>query len=117
MSVLIVLVNYWLIPIYGIEGAAIGSALVMLGFNGIKFLYLKIKLGLNPFSGETLRIFLAGGLVVLFWLANLGDIHPIGSLAIKSILVFISYGLLSFLLKIGREEWGWIIKKVKTSGP
>lgn len=117
MSVLIVLVNYWLIPIYGIEGAAIGSALVMLGFNGIKFLYLKIKLGLNPFSGETLRIFLAGGLVVLFWLANLGDIHPIGSLAIKSILVLISYGLLSFLLKIGREEWGWIIKKVKTSGP
>lgn len=60
MSILIIAVNYWLIPIYGIEGAAIGSASVMLAFNLVKYGYLKIKLNLEPFSYETLKILFVG---------------------------------------------------------
>ncbi len=117
MSMLIIAVNYWLIPIYGIEGAAIGSALVMLGFNLVKFAFLKIRLQLNPFSGETFRITLAGGLTLLLWKINFGDSHPLLVLMIKSISVLVGFGLLSFLLKIGREEWTWIKQKLKISGP
>lgn len=117
MSLLIIAVNYWLIPIYGIEGAAIGSALVMLGFNLVKYGYLKVKLQLDPFSWETLKIIFAGGMLMLIGWINLDPLHPLLILVIQSAVLLIGFIVLSKLLKIGQEEWAWIKSKIKKSGP
>lgn len=117
MSLLIIAVNYWLIPIYGIEGAAIGSALVMLGFNLVKYGYLKVKLQLDPFSWETLKIIFAGGMLMLIGWIDLDPLHPLLILVIQSAILLIGFIVLSKLLKIGQEEWEWIKSKIKKSGP
>lgn len=117
MSLLIIAVNNWLIPIYGIEGAAIGSALVMLGFNLVKYGYLKVKLQLDPFSWETLKIIFAGGMLMLIGWIDLDPLHPLLILVIQSAVLLIGFIVLSKLLKIGQEEWAWIKSKIKKSGP
>ncbi len=117
MSALIILANYWLIPIYGIEGAAMGSAAVMLTFNLIKYGYLKIKLGLDPFTRETLKILFVGVLVFAFTALELDFLHPFLSIAVKSILILGSFLFFSKVIGVGKEEWNWVKSKLKKSGP
>ena len=117
MSALIIGVNYWLIPIYGIEGAAIGSALVMLTFNLVKYGYLKFKLKLDPFSYETLKILFVG--LMIFALRDFYQegIHPLMMMAIKSILILGMFFFWSMIANVGQEEWQWIKSRLKKSGP
>lgn len=117
MSVLIIGVNYWLIPIYGIDGAAIGSALIMLIFNGIKYGYLKWKLNLDPFSWDTLRILFIGAIVLSLGRHSADSLGPIAHLIFKSVFILGIYGVMSMALNVGREEWEYLKKLVKKSGP
>lgn len=114
MSMLIVALNYWLIPIYGIEGAALASAMVMLLFNLVKFSFLKIKLNFNPFSIETLRI-LAVGIATYapFYFFKLEQ-NPIINIVITSIGILLLYVFWSKILGAGREEWYWIKERLKS---
>ncbi|TNF40223.1 MAG: polysaccharide biosynthesis protein, partial [Cytophagales bacterium] len=117
MSVLIIGVNYWLIPIYGIDGAAIGSALVMLIFNGIKYGYLKWKLSLDPFSWDTLRILFIGAMVLSLGRYSTDGLGPIANLILKSVFILGIYGVMSMALNVGKDEWEYLKKLVKKSGP
>jgi O-antigen/teichoic acid export membrane protein len=117
MSILIIGVNYWLIPIFGIEGAAIGSAAVMLSFNLVKYLYLKLRLQLDPFSGESLKILLVGASAFLGTFISTEIFAPLLLIAIKSILVIGIFVGMSWLLGVGKEEWNWIRIRLKKSGP
>lgn len=117
MSILIIAVNYWLIPIFGIEGAAIGSASVMLFFNLVKYGYLKTKLGLDPFSGQTVKILLVGVTAFLGIFFNPEFMAPMLLMVIKSALVLGLFLVMSMLLGVGKDEWNWIKGKLKKSGP
>jgi O-antigen/teichoic acid export membrane protein len=117
MSVLIIAVNYWLIPIFGIEGAAIGSALVMLSFNLVKYFYLKIRLQLDPFSRETLKILLVGVPVFSGMFFTPESMPPMLVIVVKSMLIVGVFVGLSALVGVGQEEWAWIKSKIKKSGP
>ncbi len=57
--------NYMLIPLYGIEGAAIASAGAIFIYNGVKFLYVKWKMKLTPFTYKTF-IVISLGVIALF---------------------------------------------------
>jgi O-antigen/teichoic acid export membrane protein len=116
MSALIILLNLILIPIFGIEGAAGASAIVMLLFNLVKYLFLKIRLGLEPFSKETLKILGVG--ILTFNSARFVtlDASPIENLIFTSLVVLILFLTWSLLLRAGREEWLWIKEKIKKSG-
>lgn len=117
MSLLIIAINYWLIPVFGIEGAAIGSAAVMFSFNLVKYLYLNVRMDLSPFSAETGKILLAGlpAFGLMFMQADF--LHPFLLMAVKSILVLGIFLGMSWLLGLGREEWQWIRARLKKSGP
>lgn len=117
MSILIVGVNYWLIPIFGIEGAAMGSAGVMLLFNLIKYAYLKAKIQLDPFSLETVKISTVGLISLGGMFLSFEDLHPFLAIMIKSTAVLILFLVGSMMLGVGKEEWEWIKNKVKKSGP
>jgi O-antigen/teichoic acid export membrane protein len=49
-----VISNYILIPKYGINGAAMATALSVFLFNLIRLILIKVKMGLQPFSLKTL---------------------------------------------------------------
>jgi len=66
---LVTITNYFLIPIYGINGAAIGTASVFLSFNIILTYYIWNKLKINSYSFNALKMFFLGilaGLIVYF---------------------------------------------------
>ncbi len=56
LAVTVIALNLVLIPRYGITGAAVGSALALFLFNGIKFLFIYWKFRLQPFSPATLNV-------------------------------------------------------------
>ncbi|MCS5489334.1 lipopolysaccharide biosynthesis protein [Algoriphagus limi] len=117
MSGMIILLNYLLIPIYGIEGAAIASALVMLAFNFTKFLYLKIRLGFSPFGLESLKI-IGLGIIAIVLVDFIPETeNPILNLLIKSGLIILIYFLAAKIGFSGKEELNWISKKLKKPGP
>lgn len=56
MTIFTITANYYLIPLYGLEGAAIGSAAALLLFNFGKYLFLLLKENIQPFSIQTLKV-------------------------------------------------------------
>lgn len=116
MSVLIIGLNYLLIPIYGIEGAAMASVVVMFLFNLVKYLFLKIKLGFEPFSTETVKIIFVGFTAFTPGYLNSVFQSPILNIMLTSLLVFGTYLFFSRLLGVGTEEWEWVKNRIKKSG-
>lgn len=58
----VVVVNSILIPIYGINGAAIGVAFALVSFNAVKFVFVRATLKIQPFSWATLAVVAIAGI-------------------------------------------------------
>jgi O-antigen/teichoic acid export membrane protein len=56
LAITLIVSNNLLIPIYGINGAAYGTALALFLFNFIKFIYLWWALKMQPFSIDTIKV-------------------------------------------------------------
>jgi O-antigen/teichoic acid export membrane protein len=54
---LVVGLNYWLIPLYGINGAAISTMSSLIFVNVCRTIFIKIKFNLNPFTIGNLKVF------------------------------------------------------------
>ena len=86
-----VLTNYFLILKYGIDGAAMATAISISLFNLIRLILIKVKLNMHPFSLQTIKTIL-----LLFALFFTLDFLPDSSYAFfdiiwKSIVVFILF--------------------------
>ncbi|AHM59017.1 polysaccharide biosynthesis protein [Flammeovirgaceae bacterium 311] len=111
MAILNVLLNYLFIPIWGIEGAALGSCLSLIFFNLLKYFYLQIKLQLQPFSQNTLLLLLIlGAAFAAGWflpaLAN-----PFLDIVVRSLLItaIVAAGVLYFKVS---EEANALVQKL-----
>ena len=83
--------NYLLIPEYGIDGAAMATAISVLLFNLIRLILIKVKMNMHPFSLQTIKTILL--LFVMFFTL---DFLPNSSYAFvdiiwKSIVVVILF--------------------------
>lgn len=58
--------NYLLIPLYGIEGAAMASVLALTIYNSTKYLWVWATLGMQPFTEKTLYVILLGAIALVF---------------------------------------------------
>jgi O-antigen/teichoic acid export membrane protein len=56
MAIMNVVLNWLLIPLWGIEGAAIASCLSLMLFNLLKWAYIRFQLKLDPFTPKTLLL-------------------------------------------------------------
>jgi O-antigen/teichoic acid export membrane protein len=103
MAIIGVTLNYLLIPVYGIEGAAYGSGIAILLFNLIKLVFIYIKFKLQPFTGKTLVV-LAIGLATVI-LAHFLPVlnHPILDMAYRSFLITLLFAALILLTKSSAE--------------
>lgn len=78
LLVLVVITNLILIPLYGIVGAATGTAIAITVFNILLYLFIEIKYSLKPFSLNTLKMLFFGVLAfvpILFFPKLIADNH------------------------------------------
>lgn len=99
---LAIVLNYMLIPVYGIEGAAIASLVAFTIYDSLKLWYVNLKFKIHPFTqktGYTLVLIVMLCLVFYFWEF---PFHPIVNIVAKSILVAILYAYV--VLKFSLSE-------------
>ncbi len=61
LASMVIVSNNLLIPRYGIDGAAWGSALALITFNVIKYVFIYMKYRIQPFEWATLKVLAIGG--------------------------------------------------------
>ena len=108
-----VLFNLWLIPIYGLDGAAIASFLAIFLYNSVKLIFVRMKFGIQPFTAETFKVF--GLLVfigVLFYALHF-PFHPIINIIVKSALILAMYIGVLYRLRISEDVFGLLSKYLK----
>lgn len=98
-----ILTNLWLIPIYGITGAAIASAIAQFGNNFFLLILVWVKLKMSPFKINNLYAWLfLGALFVGFNWLNFSD-NPYLNISIKSALLSFITGLGFYFLPISGD--------------
>lgn len=114
MSAAVIIFNLMLIPLYGIEGAALASLIAMLCYNLVKYFYIKIRLGFNPFTPGVFLILIAG---VLSWAISYYLIptsaYVLLDILIRSGIVTAVYLLLVHLFKTAPETETMVFQKFK----
>jgi O-antigen/teichoic acid export membrane protein len=116
LIVVAVICNLWLIPIYGITGAAIATFISLLCYNGIAFLLIKTKMGFQPFTKSSFKVLLVSG-VLLFLISAIpfGD-NPFIAIGLRSVVVVILFGLCTIVFKLSEEAtlyYHWLQSKLK----
>ena len=94
--------NYWLIPIYGVNGAAIGSLVSLVVYNIVSLLFLWFKFNIQPFTANTIKVFLIA--VLMYFITdniNINNVYV--SIAVKTLVFSILYLLPVYLLKISED--------------
>ena len=103
LTVVTVLANYILIPIYGLNGAAIGSTLTFLIFNAIKFAFLYAKYKIQPFSLNTLKLLIIGLVVLIIGLSLPQLSNNYIDIFYRSTIVTVMYSSVVYLFEISPD--------------
>ena len=105
-----ILLNLWLIPLLGIDGAALASFSAIFLFNCIKMVFVKLKFGLFPFGKGTFKIFATLLLMgFLFWQLNF-PFHPFLNILLKSTIMVVMYLGILHRFEISEDVTGLISK-------
>ena len=100
--------NYILIPIYGINGAAIATAISLLLFNLFRLILIKVKMDMQPFSKDTVfTILVLLGVYLMLNNMNLA-LLPIFAIVVKSSLALLIYIFLVIKLKLSEDISGFV---------
>ncbi|MGB7395430.1 MAG: lipopolysaccharide biosynthesis protein [Pricia sp.] len=110
LAVLTILFNLWLIPRFGLDGAAIASFSAFFIYNSIKLGYVRLKFGIHPFTSETLKVILLLALIGLPLYFFDFPFHPIINIALKGILICVFYVIILYRFKISEDVFGLIFK-------
>lgn len=95
----VIIANNLLIPQYGINGAAIGSALALVLFNFLKYIFIYVKLKMQPLSIATLKVTgIAAIAIVCNYLIPRID-FVIADILVRSAAITLIYATLVILAK------------------
>ncbi len=103
MAASVIILNKWLIGVFGIDGAALATLIVVLVFSTIKILYIRQKMKMQPFSAKTMVMLVV--IVVLFlsfYFWNF-SFHPIINILLKTLIVSAIYGIAVLKLNISND--------------
>ncbi|PHR44763.1 MAG: hypothetical protein COA32_14190 [Fluviicola sp.] len=104
-------INLWLIPLYGISGAALATMSTILFINLLRLITVYKNFGIHPFSIDTLKIiFLITGLTFLMQVIPNVE-NYILNLFIKGSLITIIYIPIVYFSKVS-EDINFMIEKV-----
>ncbi|MGB3606561.1 MAG: polysaccharide biosynthesis C-terminal domain-containing protein [Psychroserpens sp.] len=103
LTVLAVVLNLLLIPIYGIDGSALATFLAIVIYNSVKVYFVKLKFNMTPFTAETLTVlWVLFGNVLIFYFWEF-PFNPFVNIILKSLTVGIAYGSLIYKLHISED--------------
>ncbi|HUR30767.1 MAG TPA: polysaccharide biosynthesis C-terminal domain-containing protein [Saprospiraceae bacterium] len=110
LAVTNILLNLILITEYGITGAAMATCFSLFLFNVVKFLFIKIKFGFQPFSIMLIPV-IAFGIAATFICRWLPDTHqPWIDMFYKGTVFCLVYGLTIWRFKISQDINDWVGK-------
>ena len=116
LAITSIALNLFLIPIFGIEGAAYASLISISIFNIVKFIFLKIKMKISPFSNKPIIVLIIGLFIyyLSFYFPNFDN--PFISIIFKSLIITILYLFIVISLNISKDLnfliKRWINKKL-----
>ena len=108
---LAVILNYYLIPLNGILGAAVATLIVILSINLGKLILIQIKYKASPYNSKTILSVLLIGIIYvsiinlkdLMIFDNIVDYSPIYKITLRSLLITIVYVFLSYLFGLTKD--------------
>ncbi len=106
LAAMTILFNLWLIPKYGLDGAAIASFSAFFIYNTIKLLYVKLKFKILPFTAETVKVSLLLMSIGMPLYFVKFAFHPIINILIKGILISVLYVWVLYRFKISEDVFG-----------
>ncbi|HDZ03858.1 hypothetical protein LCGC14_0199700 [marine sediment metagenome] len=110
LAFLAIVFNLWLIPNYGINGAAIASFSAFFIYNSLKLVYVKLKFKILPFTNETFKVLALLIVVgVIFSIVSF-PFNPIINIGLKSILMTVMYVGILYRFKISEDVYGFLSK-------
>ncbi len=103
LAILTVSLNWWLIPIYNVEGAAFGTMVSSLLFNLVCVLFVWFKFKIQPFSYKSLVVLVLG--LGLWWLTKLlPDLgNPFLNITFKAGFITLVYLFLVLKLRLSED--------------
>jgi len=113
LAVMAVGFNLWLIPAYGIKGAAIASFSAFFIYNSLKLYYVKSKFHILPFTSETVKVFALLLIVGVLFYTFQFEFHPIVNILLKSALITAMYVGVLYRFKISEDVYGVLSKFLK----
>ncbi|NJN41373.1 MAG: oligosaccharide flippase family protein [Flammeovirgaceae bacterium] len=104
LAATLILANNFLIPTYGINGAAIGAASALLLFNFVKYLFVYNRFKFQPFTFNTGKVLLISLLTVSLneFLPDIKNVFI--DIAYRSTLLTLFYGILVIVLKPSEDS-------------
>ena len=100
MAISVYILNDYLIDIYGINGAAFSTLIVLLVFTFLKVVYINYKLNIHPYNFNTIKIIMLIS-IIYFTLNHLTfNFSPILDITLKSLLISIVYISLIYYFKL-----------------
>lgn len=103
LSGIAIISNLMLIPIYGINGAAIATFISIFSFNTLLLIFIHRKFKIHPFSFRTFQLLLVGMAVfgLLFMLPELEN--PLLNICLRSVLLVVLFALPVYFLNISED--------------
>lgn len=95
--------NMWLIPIYGLLGAAIATSISYVVYAFAKACYVQIKLKIHPWTSQTsITLILIAVLIGVFYPWDF-QWNVYLNIAVKSLLISLVFGIIVYQLKLSTE--------------
>jgi O-antigen/teichoic acid export membrane protein len=103
MAVSVYFLNDYLIDLYGINGAAISTFIVLLIFTVLKIIYIRYKVKLQPFNFNSIKIF-ASILLIYFFNSYINlELSPLIEIIIRSKIILITYVLVVYFFGVSKK--------------
>lgn len=105
MIALVVGLNYMLIPLYGIKGAAVSTMISLSTINIFRTIFIWIKFKIHPFERKNIFVFILLALVYLisFFLNEIISLSPILKFLLMMLIITGLYWSFVFKLKLSED--------------
>ena len=103
MAVSVYFLNDYLIDLYGINGAAISTFIVLLIFTVLKIIYIRYKVKLQPFNFNSIKIFTSILLIYFFNSYINLELSPLIEIIIRSIIILMTYVIIIYFFGVSKK--------------
>ncbi len=102
-AVFLIIMNYLLIPLYGLNGVAISYFLTILFHAIVKYLFVQKHFRIHPFSSSHIRLLGLGLISYLVFNAFDVPFNPMITIIVRSLLTTVFFTFLLYKLKVSED--------------